>query len=149
MGGKQVGQLELVGHPDGDDWRLRRLSRQPDGSLAGDGMARRPGWHENPGRSVAANQRAGKSRRVVSTVRAAAESWRRICLGQAAIQLCTLDGLLKLDTTRAIPQNGSEQRNCSTFSAAGIAKRITLDFTDVQRRFQFDNINGNATIRHM
>jgi len=37
--GKHIGRFELVGHPDGRDWRMRRLRiTNPDGSLMGDGI---------------------------------------------------------------------------------------------------------------
>ena len=37
--GKRIGHLDLVGNPDGKDWRLRRLRvTNPDGSLMGDGI---------------------------------------------------------------------------------------------------------------
>ena len=36
---QHIGRIELVGHPDGDDWRMRRLRiTNPDGSLMGDGV---------------------------------------------------------------------------------------------------------------
>lgn len=36
--GKHIGRFELVGHPEGTDWRMRRLRiTNPDGSLMGDG----------------------------------------------------------------------------------------------------------------
>ena len=37
--GKQIGRMELIGHPEGMDWRMRRLRiTNPDGSLMGDGI---------------------------------------------------------------------------------------------------------------
>ncbi|MGC2167112.1 MAG: AsmA-like C-terminal region-containing protein [Gallionella sp.] len=37
--GKNIGRFDLVGHPEGRDWRVRRLRvTNPDGSLMGDGV---------------------------------------------------------------------------------------------------------------
>ncbi|MFZ2302292.1 MAG: DUF3971 domain-containing protein [Gallionella sp.] len=39
--GKQIGRLELAGHPDGQDWKLNRLYiANPEASLLGDGVWR-------------------------------------------------------------------------------------------------------------
>ena len=37
--GQHIGRIELVGHPEGNNWRMRRLRiTNPDGSLMGDGV---------------------------------------------------------------------------------------------------------------
>ena len=157
--GKQIGRLELVGHPDGNDWRLRRLNVvNPDGSLTGDGV-----WHG--GQANAQTQvnlllqisdagkiltRSGYPNTVKggSGKLAADLSWTG---NPGEFNYATLGGSLKLDTSKGqfLKMDPGIGKLLSILSLQALPKRITLDFTDVfSDGFQFDNINGNATIRH-
>ena len=165
VGGKQVGRLDLVGHPDGNDWRLRRLNVvNPDGSLAGDGV-----WRANQTNAQGeANTQtqvnlllqisdAGKTLArsgYPNTVKngsgklAANLSWAG---NPGEFNYATLDGSLKLDTGKGqfLKMDTGAGKLLSILSLQSLPKRITLDFTDVfSDGFQFDNINGNAAIRH-
>jgi uncharacterized protein (TIGR02099 family) len=157
--GKQVGRLELVGHPDGDDWRLRRLNiANPDGSLTGDGV-----W--NGGRTNTQTQinlllqisdagkilaRSGYPNTVKggSGKLAANLSWAG---NPGEFNYATLGGSLKLDTSKGqfLKMDPGIGKLLGILSLQALPKRITLDFTDVfSDGFQFDNINGNAAIKN-
>lgn len=159
MGGKQVGRLELVGHPDGDDWRLRRLNIvNPDGSLAGDGVWRggQAGMKtqvdlllqiSDAGKILARSGYPGTVKGGSGKL-AANLSWAG---NPGEFNYATLDGLLKLDTSKGqfLKMDPGIGKLLGILSLQALPKRITLDFTDVfSDGFQFDNINGNATIRH-
>ena len=156
--GKQIGRFELVGYPDGQDWRLRRLRiTNPDGSVTGDGV-----WYgantsmqtqvnllleiSNAGKILA---RSGYPNTVKngSGRLAAALTWD----GQPdEFNYASLDGTLKLDTGKGqfLKMDPGIGKLLGILSLQALPKRITLDFTDVfSAGFEFDNINGNATIR--
>jgi uncharacterized protein (TIGR02099 family) len=157
--GKQIGRFDLVGYPEGQDWRLRRLRiTNPDGSLSGDGI-----WHGAPNSmQTQANllleiSNAGKilaRSGFPNTVKngsgklSASLSWD----GQPdEFNYATLDGTLKLDTGQGqfLKMDPGIGKLLGILSLQSLPKRITLDFTDVfSAGFEFDNINGNATIRH-
>ncbi len=157
--GKQIGRFELVGHPDGQDWRLRRLHvTNPDGSLVGDGI-----WRSGQGntqtqvnllleisdagkvlaRSGYPNTvKNGKGKLVANM------EWTG---SPDEFNYATLNGTLKLDTSKGqfLKMEPGIGKLLGILSLQALPKRITLDFTDVfSEGFQFDNINGNATIRH-
>lgn len=155
--GKQVGRLELVGHPDGDDWRLHRLNIvNPDGSLAGDGVWRggqaSAQTHVNLllqisdagkilARSGYPNTVKGGSGKLAADL-----SWAG---NPGEFSYATLDGSLKLDTSKGqfLKMDPGFGKLLGILSLQALPKRITLDFADVfSDGFQFDNINGNATI---
>lgn len=160
---KQIGRLELVGHPEGQDWRLRRLHlTNPDGSLVGDGVWR--GGQANAGSNAKTQVNllleisdAGKI-----LARSGYPNTVKSGSGKLAADLAwigrpdefnygTLDGTLKLDTGKGqfLKMDPGIGKLLSILSLQALPKRITLDFTDVfSGGFQFDNINGNATIRH-
>ncbi len=163
VAGKQIGRLELVGHPDGDDWRLRRLNIvNPDGSLVGDGV-----WRANQANAQGQAQTQANLLLQISdagkilarsgypnTVKggsgklAADLSWAG---NPGEFNYATLDGSLKLDTSKGqfLKMDPGIGKLLGILSLQALPKRITLDFTDVfSDGFQFDNINGNATIRH-
>lgn len=159
MESKQVGRLELVGHPDGDDWRLRRLNIvNPDGSLAGDGVWRggQAGMKtqvdlllqiSDAGKILARSGYPGTVKGGSGKL-AANLSWAG---NPGEFNYATLDGLLKLDTSKGqfLKMDPGIGKLLGILSLQALPKRITLDFTDVfSDGFQFDNINGNATIRH-
>ena len=155
---KQVGRLDLVGHPDGNDWRLRRLNIvNPDGSLSGDGV-----WRGEKG---AAQTQVNLSLQISDAGKILARSGYPGTVkggsGKLAANLswaghpgefdyATLDGSLKLDTSKGqfLKMEPGIGKLLGILSLQALPKRITLDFTDVfSDGFQFDNINGNAAIK--
>ncbi|MDD4979264.1 MAG: YhdP family protein [Gallionella sp.] len=157
--GKKLGRLELVGHPDGDSWRLRRiLLTNTDGSLSGDGV-----WHGGDGTPktqinlLLQISNAGKildrsgfpnSVKDGSGKLAANLSWAG---APETFNLQTLEGTLKLDTGKGqfLKVDPGVGKLLSVLSLQALPKHIALDFTDVfSSGFQFDNINGTANIRN-
>ena len=156
--GKQLGRFELVGHPEGKDWRLRRLNiNNPDGNLVGDGV-----WGDNAGKPqtqlnlMLDIQDAGKILErfgYPNTVQggngrlAANLSW----VGNPDdFSYATLNGTLKLNTDkgRFLKMDQGAGKLLSVLSLQDLPKHIALGFTDVfSEGFQFDNINGNAAIK--
>ncbi|MEO8331560.1 MAG: YhdP family protein [Gallionella sp.] len=182
--GKRIGRLELVGHPDGNDWRMRRLRiTNPDGSLMGDGIwygaaskagsniatftgkadsTSQPGTGGRDGshsqlnllleisdagqilvRSGYPNTVKGGSGKLVADL-----SWSG---SPDEFNYASLNGTLKLDTGkgRFVKMEPGVGKLLSILSLQALPKHITLDFNDVfSEGFQFDNINGNATIKN-
>jgi len=156
--GKQIGHFEWFGYPEGNDWRLRRLRiTNPDGSVTGDGV-----WHSTPESSqtqvnlMLEISNAGKiltRSGYPDTVKngngnlSAKLNWD----GQPdAFSYATLNGTLKLDTGKGqfLKMDPGMGKLLSILSLQALPKRITLDFADVfSEGFEFDNINGNATIK--
>jgi len=157
--GKPIGRFDLVGHPDGRDWRVRRLNiSNSDGSFAGDGI-----WRVvTNGTQTEVNlqliladagnilSRSGYPDTVKggSGKLAANVSW----VGSPdQFEYATLNGSLKLDTGKGqfLKMDPGAGKLLSILSLQALPKHITLDFTDVfSSGFQFDNINGNATINN-
>ncbi|MDZ4200912.1 MAG: YhdP family protein [Gallionella sp.] len=157
--GKQIGRVELVGHPDGGDWHLRRLRiTNPDGSLSGDGV-----WHgggtnartrvnlmldiSDAGKILARsgypNTVKGGSGKLVANL-----SWNG---GPDDFNYATLDGVLNLDTGKGqfLKMDPGIGKLLGILSLQALPKRITLDFNDVfSDGFQFDSIKGNAKMVH-
>jgi uncharacterized protein (TIGR02099 family) len=155
---RQFGRFELVGHPDGEDWRLRRLNvANPDVSVGGDGV-----W-----RSVQGNTQTD-----VNLQLKLSDVGKTLALygypntvkggtGKLAANLTwtgspdefnndTLNGSLSLDTGkgRFLKMEPGAGKLLSILSLQALPGRVTLDFTDVfSAGFQFDNIKGNATIK--
>ena len=157
MKDKQIGRLELVGHPDGKDWRLRRLRvTNPDGTLTGDGI-----WHggEANARSdvnllleisdagkILARSGYPKTVKDGSGKLAANLSWDGT---PGKFNYATLDGTLRLDTGKGqfLKMDPGAGKLLGILSLQALPKRITLDFTDVfSDGFQFDSIKGSAQI---
>lgn len=155
---RQFGRVELVGHPDGEDWRLRRLNlTNSDGSLAGDGV-----W-----RSVQANTQTelnlqlkltdvGKTLALYgypNTVKGGSGKLSASLTWGGApdkFNYTSLNGTLKLDTGkgRFLKMEPGAGKLLSILSLQALPSRITLDFADVfSGGFQFENINGNAAIK--
>ncbi len=152
---KNIGRFELTGFPEGRDWRLRRLHiTNPDGSLTGEGL-----WHSkqtqvnlsleisNAGKILARsgypNTVRNGSGKLIANL-----NWD----GQPdQFNYATLDGTLKLDTGKGqfLKMDLGFGKLLGILSLQALPKRITLDFNDVfSSGFEFDNINGNATITH-
>ena len=156
--GKQLGRFEMVGHPEGENWRLRRLNiNNPDGNLLGDGM-----WSDNAGKPqtqlnlMMDIRDAGKILErfgYPNTVKGgdgrltASLSW----VGNPDdFSYAALNGTLKLNTDkgRFLKMNQGAGKLLSVLSLQDLPRHIALGFTDVfSEGFQFDNINGNATIK--
>jgi uncharacterized protein YhdP len=69
----------------------------------------------------------------------------------AEFDFSILEGTLKLDTGKGqfLKMEPGIGKLLSVLSLQSLPKRITLDFADVfSDGFQFDNINGNASIKH-
>jgi uncharacterized protein (TIGR02099 family) len=159
MDGKQIGRFDMVGHPDGRDWRLRRLNiTNPDGSLVGGGV-----WLGDPAgpqtqvnlllqisdagkilaRSGYPNTVKGGSGKLAANL-----SWTGAPDG---FNYASLNGSLNLDTGKGqfLKMDPGAGKLLSILSLQSLPKRITLDFTDVfSEGFQFDSIKGNALIRN-
>ncbi|MCX7194230.1 MAG: DUF3971 domain-containing protein [Proteobacteria bacterium] len=156
--GKNIGRFELVGFPEGSDWRLGRLHvTNQDGSLTGDGLWRAAKTSmqtevkllleiSNAGKILA---RSGYPNTVKngSGKLSANLSWD----GQPdEFNYASLDGTLKLDTGRGqfLKMDPGIGKLLGILSLQALPKRITLDFADVfSSGFEFDNINGNAAIK--
>jgi uncharacterized protein (TIGR02099 family) len=156
--GKQIGHFELVGHPAGADWQLRRLNiANPDGSLVGDGI-----WSDADGQQRSQvnlalnigdagkmlarygypNTVKGGSGKLVANL-----SWAG---SPDKFSFATLNGTLKLDTGKGqfLKMNPGAGKLLSVLSLQDLPKHVALGFTDVfSAGFQFDNINGNAAIK--
>ncbi len=156
--GKQIGRIEVIGLPEGHDWRLKHLHiTNPDGSVTGNGLWRSNQTHmqtqlnilleiSNAGKILA---RSGYPNTVKngSGKLTANLSWD----GQPdEFNYATLDGTIKLDTGQGqfLKMEPGFGKLLGIMSLQALPKRITLDFTDVfSSGFEFDNINGNATIK--
>ena len=153
---KDIGHIDLVGFPEKQDWRLRRLNvANPDGILTGDGL-----WRSTPMQTEVNLQldisNAGK---ILS--RSGYPNTVKNGSGQLNAKLtwdgqpdnfnyASLDGKLKLDSGRGqfLKMDPGFGKLLGILSLQALPKRITLDFTDVfSAGFEFDNINGNAQIR--
>lgn len=157
--GKNIGRLELIGLPEGKDWRLRRLHiTNPDGNLTGDGL-----WRANQdSMQTQVNLLLEISNAGKILARSGYPNTVRNGSGKLAASLtwdgqpydfnyASLDGTLKLDTGQGqfLKMEPGIGKLLGILSLQALPKRITLDFTDVfSAGFEFDNINGNATIRH-
>jgi uncharacterized protein YhdP len=156
--GKHIGRFELIGHPEGSDWLMRRLNiTNPDGSLVGDGV-----WGDAEGqqntrlklmldisdagkilaRSGYPNTVKGGSGRLTADL-----SWAG---PPDKFSYATLDGSLNLNTGKGqfLKMDPGAGKLLSVLSLQDLPKHIALGFTDVfSEGFQFDNISGNATIK--
>jgi uncharacterized protein (TIGR02099 family) len=156
--GKQIGHFEMVGHPEGTDWRLRRLNiSNADGSMVGDGVwSNALGQHQTKvnlvldisdagkilGRSGYPNTVKGGSGKLAADL-----SWAG---SPDEFSYATLYGTLKLDTGKGqfLKMDPGAGKLLSVLSLQDLPKHVALGFTDVfSEGFQFDNINGNATIK--
>ncbi|NNM79870.1 MAG: TIGR02099 family protein [Gallionella sp.] len=155
--GKQIGRLELIGHPDGDSWRLRRvLLTNPDGSLSGDGI-----WMGGAGKPqtkvnlVLEISDAGKILDRSGYPNTVKDGKGKLAANLAwvgapeSFSLATFEGALKLDTGKGqfLKIDPGAGKLLSVLSLQALPQHIALDFTDVfSNGFQFEHINGNATI---
>ncbi len=158
--GKQIGRFEILGHPEGKDWRLRRVHiNNPDGDMTGDGL-----WHEDEQNKVQSQinlaLQIGDAGKILArsgypdTVKdgkgklTANVSWQG---SPSQFNFATLNGSLNLDTGkgRFIQMDPGIGKLLSVLSLQALPKHLTLDFNDVFRQgFQFDSIKGNVAIKN-
>lgn len=152
---KLIGRFELVGHPDGRDWRLRRFRiTNPDGSLSGDGL-----WHDGHQTDLNLTLEISNAGKILA--RSGYPDTVKNGSGKLVANLswpghpdefsyAALSGTLKLDTGKGqfLKMNPGMGKLLGILSLQALPKRITLDFNDIfSQGFEFDNINGNATIK--
>ncbi|MGB7650678.1 MAG: YhdP family protein [Gallionella sp.] len=154
--GKSLGQLEIIGHPEGENWRLRRLLlSNPDGSLSGEGT-----WQGGaaPATNVKLQLNLADTGKILersgfpgtlkdgSGKLTANLAWTG---APQAFNLASLQGALRLDTGKGqfIKADYKVAKLLSVLSLQALPKHIGLDFTDVfSEGFQFDKISGDANI---
>lgn len=160
LAGKQIGRVDMVGHPEGKDWRLRRLHvSNPDGDLMADGL-----WHEidqnNAQSQINLTLNISDAGKILSrsgypdTVKDGSGKLIANLTWQGApdqFNFASLNGTLNVDTGkgRFIKMDPGVGKLLSVLSLQALPKHITLDFHDVfSQGFQFDNIKGNASINN-
>lgn len=155
--GESIGRFDLVGHPDGQDWRLRRLNiTNPDGSLSGDGI-----WKSAEGKMqtdlnlqlslVDAGKTLARSGYPDTVKGGSGKLSANLSWPGAPSQFRNenLTGTLTLDTGkgRFLQMEPGAGKLLSILSLQALPKRISLDFTDVfSTGFEFDSIKGTANI---
>ncbi|MBI5438881.1 MAG: hypothetical protein HY936_08050 [Nitrosomonadales bacterium] len=154
--GKQIGNFELEGRPDGKDWKLNRLHIiNPEASLFGDGVWRGANAQtqinlqleiRDAGKILARsgypNTVKGGSGKLGGDL-----SWAG---HPNEFNYASLDGSLKLDANKGqfLKMDPGIGKLLGVLSLQALPKRIALDFTDIfSDGFQFDNINGNVSIK--
>ncbi len=154
--GKNLGQLEIIGHPEGVNWRLRRLLlSNPDGNLSGEGV-----WSggELPATKIKLQLTLADTGKILErsgfpgTLK---EGSGKLTANLAwvgapqAFNLASLQGALRLDTGKGqfLKADYKVAKLLSVLSLQALPKHLGLDFSDVfSEGFQFDKINGDASI---
>jgi len=155
--GNPVGRFDLVGHPEGRDWRLRRLNiTNPDGSLSGDGVWQsvRGGTRTQLNLQLAISNAGNTLARYgyPDTVKGGSGKLEAGMTWDGApdkFKYASLNGTLKLDTGkgRFLKMEPGAGKLLSILSLQALPKHISLDFTDVfSAGFEFNSIRGNANI---
>ncbi|HEU5178198.1 MAG TPA: YhdP family protein, partial [Burkholderiales bacterium] len=154
--GKQLGRVEMVARPDGDNWRIESASMvNPEASLTGSGM-----WYAAPSRTnvqfdLQAGDTGGFLARVgyPDLVKGARTHMRGALAWQgdpATLDLPTLAGELEMQSNdgQFLEIEPGVGKLISLMSLQALPKRITLDFRDVfSKGFQFDRIVSNAQLQ--
>ena len=154
--GKQLGRVELLARPDGDNWRIESAKMvNADASLTGSGM-----WYATPSRTtVNFDLQAGDTGGFLSRVGyldlvKGGRSHLRGGLSWAGdpstLDLPTLWGELEMQSTdgQFLEIEPGVGKLISLMSLQAIPKRITLDFRDVfSKGFQFDRITSAAQVQ--
>jgi len=159
MKGESIGRFELVGHPDGQDWKMRRLNiTNPDGRLSGDGI-----WKLAKGKmQTEINLQLSLVDAGKTLARSGYPDTVKGGSGKLTANLSwvgppskfsneNLSGTLTLDAGkgRFLQMEPGAGKLLSILSLQALPKRISLDFTDVfSTGFQFDSIKGAANINH-
>ena len=154
--GKQLGRVELVARPDGDNWRIESASMvNPEASLTGSGT-----WYAAPSRTnVAFDLQAGDSGGFLARVgypdlvKGARTRMRGTLAWQgdpATLDLPTLSGEIEMQANdgQFLEIEPGVGKLISLMSLQALPKRITLDFRDVfSKGFQFDRIASSAQVQ--
>jgi uncharacterized protein YhdP len=154
--GKQLGRVELVGRPEGDNWRLDSASMvNPEASLTGSGV-----WYAAPSRTtVNFDLQAGDTGGFLSRVgyRDLVKGGRSRLRGglswqgdPSTLDLPTLWGDLEMQSNdgQFLEIEPGVGKLISLMSLQALPRRITLDFRDVfSKGFQFDRINSTAQVQ--
>lgn len=154
--GKNLGQLEIIGHPEGENWRLRRLLlSNPDGNLSGEGTwlgGALPATNIKLQLTLADTGKILERSGFPGTLK---DGSGRLTANLAwtgtpqAFNLASLQGALRLDTGKGqfLKADYKVAKLLSVLSLQALPKHIGLDFTDVfSTGFQFDKISGDANI---
>lgn len=154
--GKNLGQLEIIGHPEGENWRLRRLLlSNPDGNLSGEGTwlgGALPATNIKLQLTLADTGKILERSGFPGTLKdgsgklTANLAWTGT---PQAFNLASLQGALRLDTGKGqfLKADYKVAKLLSVLSLQALPKHIGLDFTDVfSTGFQFDKISGDANI---
>jgi uncharacterized protein (TIGR02099 family) len=157
--GMNIGHIEFVGQPEGNDWVLRRLNiANLDGSLVGDG-----GWKTKTGEGsqtqlnlVLSISDAGKVLArygYPNTVKggngklSASLSWPG---APADFSLSIINGTLNLDAAkgRFLKMDPGAGKLLGVLSLQELPRNIALGFKDVfSEGFEFNSMVGNASIK--
>jgi uncharacterized protein (TIGR02099 family) len=158
VSGKKLGQLEIIGNPEVESWKLRRLLlSNPDGSLSADGA-----WFggAQPKSNINAQLTLADAGKILDrsgfpgTLKEGSGSLLANLAWAGAPQafnLATLVGGLHLDTGKGqfLKIDSKAGKLLSVLSLQALTKHLSLDFTDVfSDGFQFDKISGDAEIAH-
>ncbi|MDX8386188.1 MAG: YhdP family protein [Gallionella sp.] len=157
MKGQSIGRVDLVGHPEGQDWKLRRLNlTNSDGSLSGNGI-----WKSDKGKmQTELNLQLSLVDAGKTLARSGYPDTVKGGSGKLSANLSwagppskysneNLNGTLTLDAGkgRFLQMEPGAGKLLSILSLQALPKRISLDFTDVfSAGFQFDSIKGTANI---
>ena len=154
--GKQLGRVELVARPDGDNWRIESASMvNPEASLTGRGV-----WRAAPsGTSVEFDLKAGDTGGFLARVgypdlvKGARTQLRGSLAWQgdpSTLDLPTLAGDIDLQAGEGqfLEIEPGVGKLISLMSLQALPRRITLDFRDVfSKGFQFDRITARAQVQ--
>ena len=154
--GKQLGRVELVARPDGENWRIESASMvNPEASLTGRGV-----WRAAPSStSVEFDLRAGDSGGFLARVgypdlvKGARTQLRGSLAWQgdpSTLDLLTLAGDIDMQSGEGqfLEIEPGVGKLISLMSLQALPRRITLDFRDVfSKGFQFDRITAGAQIQ--
>ena len=154
--GKQLGRVELVARPDGENWRIESASMvNPEASLTGRGV-----WRAAPSStSVEFDLKAGDSGGFLARVgypdlvKGARTQLRGSLAWQgdpSTLDLPTLAGEIDMQSGEGqfLEIEPGVGKLISLMSLQALPRRITLDFRDVfSKGFQFDRITAGAQIQ--
>ena len=153
--GKQLGRVELVARPDGEDWRIESASMvNPEASLTGRGVWRAAPSSTSVEFDLQASDTGGFLRRVgyPDLVKGAKTQLRGSLAWQgdpSTLDLPTLAGQIEMHSGEGqfLEIEPGVGKLISLMSLQALPRRITLDFRDVfSKGFQFDRITAGAQV---
>ena len=154
--GKQLGRVELVAKPDGQDWRIESASMvNPEASLTGRGVWRAAPSSTNVEFDLQASDTGGFLGRVgyPDLVKGAKTRLRGSLAWQgdpSILDLPTLAGQIDMQSGEGqfLEIEPGVGKLISLMSLQALPRRITLDFRDVfSKGFQFDRITAGAQVQ--